>query len=254
MEPDDAPTSCATIEPLLAAYALGERDEGARAAIEAHLAACPACRRTMAAYRQVAGALPLGVAEAAPAPGLRARVVEAGGAAAGGPPRVAPPVGRGARQWQRAAWAAVALALAALLAWNLGLQRELARERAARDEQSAAVAALLASGRLERLPLTADSPGPTGELVLDPAGRAAALSVAAMPPLPPGMVYQLWLVRGDQRVSGGTFTVDERGAATLLVAAPEPLTAYQAVGVTVEPAGGSPGPTSPRVIGGALSS
>jgi anti-sigma-K factor RskA len=78
------------------------------------------------------------------------------------------------------------------------------------------------------------------------------LLVAGMPQLPPGRVYQLWLVAKGQRQNGGTFTVDAAGSGLLLVRSALPLTAYDAAGVTVEPAGGSPGPTSPRVIGGPL--
>jgi hypothetical protein len=38
----------------------------------------------------------------------------------------------------------------------------------------------------------------------------------------------------------------------VLVHAPYPLAAYQRAGITEEPAGGSPGPTSPGVISGPL--
>lgn len=254
MDSDNAPATCETIEPLLAAYALGERDPAAQAAIAGHLAGCAACRRTLAADRNVAAALPLTVAEATPAPALRRRVVDAVGAAASGRLRRPAASARRSRLWAWALRGGLALVFAGLLAWNLALQQSLAHERAARREQSLVFATLLQSTRLERIPLQADSPGPTGTLLLDPQARSAALSVADMPPLPAGKVYQLWLVRDGQRVSGGTFTVDAAGAATHFIAAPEPLAVYQAVGVTVEPRGGSPGPTSPRVIGGPISS
>jgi hypothetical protein len=48
------------------------------------------------------------------------------------------------------------------------------------------------------------------------------------------------------------FRVDEQGFGLMRITAPRPFTAYQRVGITEEPAGGSPGPTSPRVIGAAL--
>jgi hypothetical protein len=48
------------------------------------------------------------------------------------------------------------------------------------------------------------------------------------------------------------FTVDASGRGVWVVRSPRPWKEYQAVGATVEPAGGSPGPTSPRVIGGRL--
>lgn len=251
MEPQKQPT-CEEIEPLIAASALGEQDEATRTLIAEHIARCPACSRTLAAYAQVTGLLPLGVAEAAPGPALRRRVIDAVDAAASGRPRRA----TAATPWaQVRPWAirvGLALAFGAMLAWNLSLQQSLALEQTARLEQSIAITALLDARRLERRALAAEVPGATGELILDPEGPVAALRVAAMPPLPPGKVYQLWLVSGDTRISGGTFTVDATGSATLLVRAEAPMASYQRAGVTVEPAGGSPGPTSPRVIGASL--
>lgn len=253
MDPLKQP-ACEEIEPLLAAYALGEQDETARASIAEHLAHCPSCSRTFAAYAQVAGVLPLSVAEASPSPALRRRVIDAVDAAATGRTRKATPAAPWVQVWPWVYRVGLALAFSAMLVWNLSLQQSLALEQTARLEQSLVITALLDASRLERRPLTADPPGPTGELILDPQGRVAALRVAAMPPLPAGMVYQLWLVKDDVRVSGGTFTVDAAGAGTLLVRAAAPIATYQRVGVTVEPAGGSAGPTSPRVIGAALSS
>jgi hypothetical protein len=55
-----------------------------------------------------------------------------------------------------------------------------------------------------------------------------------------------------QRENGGAFRVDEQGFGMISVIAQRPFTAYQRVGITEEPAGGSPGPTSPRVIGATL--
>ena len=90
MDPLKQP-ACEEIEPLLAAYALGEQDEAARASITAHLALCPSCSRTLAAYAQVAGVLPLSVAEASPSPALRRRVIDAVDAATTGRTPIATP-------------------------------------------------------------------------------------------------------------------------------------------------------------------
>jgi len=79
------------------------------------------------------------------------------------------------------------------------------------------------------------------------------LIVQDLPLLQRDRTYQLWLGWGDrQRDNGGVFRVDEQGFGLLRLTAPQPFTAYQRVGITEEPAGGSPGPTSPRVIGATL--
>ena len=50
-------TSHGGIEALLAAYALDAVDEDEAAALDRHLAECPACRRELAAHREAAGLL-----------------------------------------------------------------------------------------------------------------------------------------------------------------------------------------------------
>ena len=92
-----------------------------------------------------------------------------------------------------------------------------------------------------------------GILLLKPEDPHAVLIVQDLPPLQRDRAYQLWLGWGDrQRDNGGMFRVDEQGFGLMRVTAPRPFTAYQRVGITEEPAGGSLGPTSPRVIGATL--
>jgi len=78
------------------------------------------------------------------------------------------------------------------------------------------------------------------------------LCVYDMPTLPEGMAYQVWLIRNGERDSGGVFQVSPKGYGLLLMELAQPLDAYEALGITIEPASGSPGPTSPRVLGGRL--
>ncbi len=74
-----------------------------------------------------------------------------------------------------------------------------------------------------------------------------------MPALPSGMTYQLWLVDSEgKRTSGGMFTVDSQGRGWLMGHSPQPLNRYKSVGVTMEPWGGSPGPTGAKMLGGNL--
>jgi anti-sigma factor RsiW len=52
----EQPNLCDEIQPWLAAYALGDAEEGAAA--RAHLATCPRCQHDLQEYRLVAGLLP----------------------------------------------------------------------------------------------------------------------------------------------------------------------------------------------------
>ena len=73
-----------------------------------------------------------------------------------------------------------------------------------------------------------------------------------LPDVDPGREYQLWLLRGDETVSGGTFTLTENGEGALIFTAPESITNFEAAGITDEPAGGSEAPTSAPIVSGAL--
>lgn len=68
------------------------------------------------------------------------------------------------------------------------------------------------------------------------------------PPLPPNMVYQFWLIKGDERTSGGLFTVDATGRGSLVFTPGGSLDDFDGMDVTPEPAGGSVGPTAPPVV------
>ena len=80
----------------------------------------------------------------------------------------------------------------------------------------------------------------------------ALLSARDLPPLSQGMAYQLWLRRGEYRISGGVFKVDESGSGMLIFTTTEPIGTFEAMGITPEPEGGSEGPTAPPVVTGAI--
>jgi hypothetical protein len=76
--------------------------------------------------------------------------------------------------------------------------------------------------------------------------------VHAFPMLEPGKTYQLWLTRGDERVSAGTFEVDEEGNASLLFQVTEPIDQFTWARVTAEPVSGSEQPSDTVVVHGEL--
>ena len=90
-----------------------------------------------------------------------------------------------------------------------------------------------------------------GTLVYDPDGQVAILSVWGLESLPTEQDYQVWLIEPDQtRISGGVFqSSDQTEYVTFIIESPNPFDNFSGIGVTVEPAGGSPGPTGPRIFG-----
>ncbi len=261
MHADNTDSPCESIAPLLVAYALGERDEEMRNQVIQHTQQCPLCRQMLVDYQRTAGLLPLAVPAADPCSTLRGRVLAAVAARCDKPqprPVVAPPAPvRGPHLWRGALWAGrllAAVGLVALLAWNVLLHQQLARQQALLEEKNQVLGVLLEASSLQRRTLIADTPAPQarGSLVLVPEEGAAALVVEGLPALPANKTYQIWLVADGQRTSCGTFRANPAGESIWLIQAPHPLQTYDAVGVTIEPEGGSPGPTSPRVIGAPL--
>jgi anti-sigma-K factor RskA len=233
---------------LIPAYVLGCLDTSDAELVERHLATCPVCQAEVESYRPIAAQIALAGPLATPPPELRTRLMARIAPAPTAQPTPRMPARltwsqRLAAFTQRIApvWTPVSLLLiVALLASNLLLWRTSARAPAAVD-----LVTVQMTG-------TEEAPGARGVLSAPTAGQSGVLVVQGLPPLDPAQQYQLWLVQDGQRTNGGVFSVDDAGFGQLRIEAPQPLTAYGAFGVTIEPAGGSPGPTGARVLGGQL--
>jgi anti-sigma-K factor RskA len=223
----------AHVDELLPALALGCLEPRERERVSRHLESCAGCRSRLAGYEELVASLALAAPRAEPPKRLRGRILRKASQAA---PRAWPV--------PRLGWA---LATAALLALSLGFNLFLWR-RVNRLEAAAAVL----PGQVAVLAATEAAAGARGLLLFGSGENEATLVVEDLPPLASDRQYQLWLIREGQRTSGGVFSVTLEGYGCLLVLSPLPVDSYQALGITVEPAGGSPGPTGQRVLGGSL--
>jgi anti-sigma-K factor RskA len=93
------------------------------------------------------------------------------------------------------------------------------------------------------------APEARGIIYISPDGRNGTIVVDGLPVLESEQQYQLWLIKDGKRDSGAVFSVNADGYRGQEIEAPIPLRDYSAFGVTIEPAGGSPGPTGQRVLG-----
>jgi anti-sigma-K factor RskA len=107
---------------------------------------------------------------------------------------------------------------------------------------------------MRAVPLSAPVAGSTatGFVLISADGEDGALVVDGLPPLEEGKQYQLWLIRDGQRTSGAVFSTDENSYGGTRIRVPLSLLEYSAVGITIEPEGGSPQPTGTQVLGGPL--
>ncbi|MCM8750605.1 anti-sigma factor [Thermomicrobiaceae bacterium CFH 74404] len=242
----------------LPAYALGALDADESAALVEHLAECPFCQADQHRLDELVGLLGTAVPQTSPPPSLREQVLAQAAIEANAGPTGERPTLRLLPGWARAALAAAAAlvliltgAVAVLLYNQWQIRQELDTLRAEQRE----IASILAQSAWWA-PVTAEasqSQPVVGRLYLEE-GQAGVLVIDGLSPLGPGQVYQIWLIRADNtRVSAGVFTVDASRRATVLLHAPGTWSAYQGMGITVEPGpAGSPGPTGPRVAGCSL--
>jgi anti-sigma-K factor RskA len=93
---------------------------------------------------------------------------------------------------------------------------------------------------------TGEHPAAVGMLTMMPGGDEAMLSVANLPPPPDDNTYQAWLIVGGAPVSAGTFAVDATGGGHHPISAT--TGSFEAVGVSLEPSGGSDQPTPGNII------
>ncbi len=249
----------------LAGYALGTLEPVDAQDVARHVEGCEACRGLLSEYDAVREAMPFGLALSPPPPGARERLLARARtprpATDAGPSRLAD---RTSTSWaaaprKRAEHRLRLLAGAALVAAAVILAVLVGRDPEPSTPPATGAETVVADlrGRGDTRALTLAPPeagfGRTGELLLPGEGEAAGLMVRGLPVLPPDRGYQLWFQRPDgSRVSGGVFAVDASGEGVATVTVPPDLDGFARVGITEEPAGGSPGPTGPPVLTGQL--
>jgi anti-sigma-K factor RskA len=264
---------------LAAAYALGALSPEEARAFETYLATSPEARREVAELRETAALLALSAPDAEPAPGLRARVLDAVSATKLRPlppsPTVPPPVGA-TRRRSPLLWAALAAALLAAVGLGLRAERlgdELARRRSDLAERDSTIAeqartlaaqgqrlattdstlASLLSPGVQLVQLTANGdPDPQIQLFWDRRHNTAVLHASKLRPVPAGRTYQLWFIKDGKPVPSVTFDVAPAGEALVPQVTVPSEGQISAAAVTEEPAGGSPQPTTPVLLVGAL--
>ncbi|CAG0946175.1 hypothetical protein ANRL1_02814 [Anaerolineae bacterium] len=262
---------CDELEELIPAYVLDAVDESTRALVEKHLPHCPICTELVAAYRPVADLLPYAAPIAEPSADLKYRVLAA--TMPKSQPKRAPMPSfvnqlsvSFSALFHSPAFAMVAVILViALGVWNVSLQNQLTQQSAAQAAlnkqflseitRQRDVMSVMAygAGQPRQINGTEVAARSTGRLYGKSDQTTLLFVVHGLPKSQAGKVYQIWLIdaSGD-RTSGGTFIVEDDGYGWALIKSPKPINEYQGIGVTEEPAGGSPKPTGPRMMGTSL--
>ena len=231
--------NCDEIEELAGAYALQALPPQTLRQVEEHLEGCSR-HPEIAELRSVAASLAWAPEERAPPPELKTRLMDAirDEAAAASPAAETAPEERpgllrrllAAPRTPYVAVGALAILVAALIGWNIALQVS--------DEGGApagvSVHALTDGGEAN------------GRILYIAEENVVVMTVSGLDPLPEEMTYQVWAVSGQAATGIGTFNTSGSGEAATFMDVD--LTGANAVAITVEPAGGSPQPTSDPVL------
>jgi anti-sigma-K factor RskA len=237
------------IHTLTGAYALNALPDDERELFEEHLDVCDACAQEVAELLATAAKLGSSLYEP-PSPDMRQKVL-----AAIDQVRQEPPTKPSAevvdlaqvRRVPRWVLGVLAPAAAVLAIAGVALALTVADLRDRVDDLQATsdrVTSVIAAPDAQDFLVALD--GTSVRLVMSPSRGEAVLVVDGMAPAPTDAVYEAWLIHDDVRVPAGLFDVDDRGQATHVVTGD--MSTVTAVGVTVEPPGGSPQPTSDPVM------
>ena len=237
---------------LSGAYALDALEGGAeRDRFIRHMNRCQTCASEVRGFREVATAMAFAAAAEAP-PELRDRVLTAAARTRQLPPEVkthARP--RRTRAWpHKVPWvpwlsgvvAAASIVVAVLFGFaQAHTQQELNQIRA----ENQAIALVLSAPHVELLTQTSTKGG-VATVVLAADLHRLVVTTSGLPALPAGQVYQLWLIGKTKIVSAGLLPEATSGQTAPVLASG--VVKGDTLGLTVEPAPGSPQPTTKPIV------
>ncbi|GAA1367664.1 anti-sigma factor [Streptomyces beijiangensis] len=237
----------AELHTLTGAYALHALSDDEREEFERHLGDCEACTQEVRELTATAARLGLAVS-VTPPPEMKAAALRRISTVRQEPP-VAPaparPVaarfrGRRMARFALAACMAVTAGSAGVAVWQHQSADDAQQQARAAQQQSEQLAGVLAApdakattGQL--------AGGASGTLVVAHSKNQAVFVASSMPKPPSGKVYQLWFNDAGTMRSAGLMDPSQTTEAVLLSG---PVDKASGMGITVEPSGGSPAPTS----------
>jgi anti-sigma-K factor RskA len=227
------------------AYAIGALDSAEIAALESHLLTCEVCKAELSTYAHLSEQLLLALPPQQPSTMLR-RKLQAHLPSAR---KISKP---------KFSWSftqiSVSLAMIVLLLLSifsiLQTQKLIQQQSklAQQAETSQIALAAMSYPETKAIPITAENI--SGTLLLAEEQNVAVIITWNLPVLKRDQTYQIWLIDPQgKRTSGGIFNSQPGLPYTsTTVSSPGGLVNFNGIGVTIEPAGGSPQPTGQRIF------
>jgi anti-sigma-K factor RskA len=227
------------------AYALGALDAEDAVALEAHLQTCPSCRDELAAYRAMSSNLLMGLPPQMPSKALRRRLQ--------GQLPSAKKLAQPRLNWSLshvAAWIAI-LSLLAVNVFSVLQVRALQNQQAQLMDQiqnGQMALVMLSYPNTESFPIKQENV--SGSFLLDKEYNHAVLILRGLTPLANDQTYQIWLIEPNgERTSAGLIQPQtDLPVVSAPIRSTQNLANFIGVGMTVEPAGGSEGPTGLQIF------
>ena len=226
------------MESLVAGYVLLALDAEDREALEAHLATCELCARSVAEWQQVAGSLPLLVEQREPPQGLQGRILSA--VRVQGAMRSMP--ASEAQGWRRliarpvavgAAVVVLALALIGLATFTFLPQDDTGISQAQLNKSYLGINIMAQAERKWHVAGGGEIVGASGALAYSEKHSLACLVVWGLP-TDQGQVYQAWSIEQGVPTSIGTMWGMDQGLWIILPGDPSNLDSLE---ITRERAG-----------------
>ena len=257
---------CKEVEGLLPAYALNALGPEEESMVGSHLDGCPWCSALVREHFQAAAALSQAAVQLEPPPALKDRVMRA---AKKRPQRERERVsGFSLNRFVLGTASTFAvLLLAAVLTFGIMVSRQiddLQEENAGlvaqasiaseedeklmdmvKEQRSVSYAVAATDRQVSLIQGPEAEPGAQGMLMLSSKVGSGVLMTKGLDPPSTGKAYYVWLVRNGERVTVGSFTVDEFGWGMVTLWPEQPITVFQQVQVTEEVMGSSSPSSSP---------
>jgi anti-sigma-K factor RskA len=248
---------------LAGAYALNALTRADRTRFDRHLARCPQCAQEIRGLHEATARLAAAAAQQPPA-GLTERAL-----AAAAQTRQLPPLTRDtplswwARRRAAAGQAAggrgstpgraliprMSFALAGagvVLAGILGLAARDAQHQLVEDQQHASVIAAVLTARDAAMISAHVRTGGTATVVMSAREHALVFAATGLPALPASRCYELWLMGPAGDKPAGMLPEPQHGMTGPVLASG--LKPGERLGLTIEPAGGTPHPTTAAIL------
>jgi predicted anti-sigma-YlaC factor YlaD len=204
---------CEVIQELIPDYAFGLTGPDETHLVESHLASCPEAVLQLADFRRLQDEMRESVDQMEPPSHVGERLMTA----------VIPETKPHRIQWAWVAAAAVLLLVVTNLYWLLRANTTLPVQP---PDSNAFILTSTSALRWARLPASQETSQGAAFLMWNGESKVGLLYVRGFQNMAAGETYRLWLTRGENKVSAGTFSVDEKGIGTLLFNIAEPIDGF----------------------------